>query len=39
LIRGGDDDEKELLDTPAAKKIDGITSYQQINEWMARSDE
>jgi hypothetical protein len=38
LIRGGDDDEKDMLDTPV-DKVKGITSYQEINEWMARSPE
>jgi len=28
-----------MLDMSAAKAKDGITSYQQINEWMARNDE
>jgi SNF2 family DNA or RNA helicase len=38
LIRGADEDDKEMIDKPVAKN-DGITSYQQINEWMARSEE
>lgn len=36
LIRGNDEEDPvDVVDKP---KNNGITSYQEINEWMARSD-
>lgn len=38
LIRGADDAEAEIIDPGIEKVKNGITTYQEINQWMARSE-